>query len=322
MIFAKDSINLINNWAIISLAHSHTHNQEINFQSAKGRLFFTIILNFIITIAEIIGGIVSGSLALLSDALHNFSDGISVIVSYIALRLRSRDNSYKHTFGLKRAEILAALINSAVLIVICFYLFYEAVNRFLEPQEIDAGVMSIVAVIGLVANLVGMLLLKRDSAKSMNIRSAYLHLLGDTVSSVAVIAGGVAIALWKINWIDPLLTILIGLYIIKESYAILEEAIHVLMEGAPPNISIEEIQNEVEKFGEVDNIHHIHMWMVGDNDVHLEAHININDMKISESDSLRRRIEEALHQRFGIHHITLQFECNQCPDVGLLGRHK
>lgn len=303
------------------MSHSHTHNHNHEFESAKGRLFFTIVLNFVITIAEIIGGILSGSLALLSDALHNFSDAISVIVSYIALKLKRKDNSMRHTFGLKRAEILAAAINSAVLIVICVYLFYEAVQRFLEPQEINAGIMSIVAVIGLLANFVAVLLLRRDSKSSINIRSAYLHLLGDTVSSVAVIFGGIAIAVWKINWIDPALTILIGLYIIKESYTILEEAVHVLMEGAPLEISIKDIQDEVEKFIEVEDIHHIHLWMVGDNDVHLEAHINVNDMKISESDSLRKKIEEALHHKFGIHHITLQFECNQCPDVGLIGQH-
>ncbi|MBI1939263.1 MAG: cation transporter [Ignavibacteriales bacterium] len=302
------------------MPHNHTHNHN-QFESARGRLFFTIVLNFVITLAEIIGGILSGSLALLSDALHNFSDAISVIVSYIALKLKRKDNSMRHTFGLKRAEILAAAINSAVLIVICIYLFYEAVQRFLEPQEINAGIMSVVAVIGLLANFIAVLLLKRDSKSSINIRSAYLHLLGDTVSSVAVIFGGIAIAIWNINWIDPALTILIGLYIIKESYTILEEAIHVLMEGAPLEISIKDIQDEVEKFTEVEDIHHIHLWMVGDNDVHLEAHINVNDMKISESDSLRKRIEEALHHKFGIHHITLQFECNQCPDVGLIGQH-
>lgn len=303
------------------MSHNHSHNHGNQFESAKGRLFFTIVLNFVITLAEIIGGILSGSLALLSDALHNFSDAISVIVSYIALKLKRKDNSMRHTFGLKRAEILAAAINSAVLIVICIYLFYEAVQRFLEPQEINAGIMSVVAVIGLLANFIAVLLLKRDSKSSINIRSAYLHLLGDTFSSVAVIFGGIAIAIWNINWIDPALTILIGLYIIKESYTILEEAVHVLMEGAPLEISIKEIQDEVEKFKEVEDIHHIHLWMVGDNDVHLEAHINVNDMKISESDSLRNRIEEALHHKFGIHHITLQFECNQCPDTGLIGQH-
>lgn len=304
------------------LAHNHTHNHSYNFESAKGRLLFTIVLNFVITIAQIIGGIISGSLALISDALHNFSDAISIVVSYIALKLKSKQNSHKHTFGLKRAEILAALLNSATMIVICLYLFYEAALRFLEPGEIDAGIMSIVAVVGLIANLIAMLLLRRDSRASMNIRSAYLHLLGDTVSSVAVIAGGIAIAVWKINWIDPLLTILIGVYIVKESYVILQEAIHVLMEGAPTNIPIEEIQKEVEKFNEVEDIHHIHLWMVGDGDIHLEAHVNVNDMKISESDSLRQKIENLLHDKFNIHHITLQFECNQCHDVGLIKQHK
>jgi cobalt-zinc-cadmium efflux system protein len=275
-----------------------------------------------ITTAQIIGGIISGSLALISDALHNFSDSISIVISYIALRLKLRSNSMKHTFGLKRAEILAAVINSVVMIVVCVYLFFEAYERLRNPQHIQAGIMSIVAVIGLLANLAAMLLLRRDSQSSINIRSAYLHLFGDTVSSVAVIAGGIAIAIWNINWIDPLLTVLIGVYIIRESNIILMEAIHVLMEGAPLDISIEDIQMEVEEFEEVENIHHIHLWMVGDNDVHLEAHVNINDMKISESDLLRERIEKSLHNKFGIHHITLQFECNQCPEVGLIKNHK
>jgi len=303
------------------LSHNHSHNHTYNFESARGRLFFTIVLNFIITIAQIIGGIISGSLALISDALHNFSDAISIIVSYIALKLRSKQNSYKHTFGLKRAEILAALLNSSTMIVICFYLFYEAGHRLFNPRSIDAGIMSVVASIGLLANLVGMLLLKRFSKSSMNIRSAYLHLMGDTISSVAVIVGGVAIALWNVNWIDPLLTVIIGVYIIKESYSILMESIHVLMEGAPLHISIEEIKEKVETFVEVEDIHHIHLWMVGDGDVHLEAHVNINDMKISESDLLRKKIESLLHNEFGIEHVTLQFECNQCLDVGIIKQH-
>ncbi len=303
------------------MSHNHSHNHSFNIESAKGRLLFTIVLNFIISIAQIIGGIISGSLALISDALHNFSDAISIVVSYIAIKLRSRQNSYKHTFGLKRAEILAALLNSATMIVICLYLFYEAAIRFFEPGEIKPGIMSIVASIGLLANLIAVLLLRKDSKESINIRSAYLHLLGDTVSSVAVIVGGIAIAIWKINWIDPLLTILIGVYIIKESYVILQEAVHVLMEGAPMNISIDEISEKVETFEEVNDIHHIHLWMVGDGDIHLEAHINVNDMKISESDRLRHKIESLLHDQFGIEHATLQFECNQCPDVGVIKQH-
>ncbi len=281
-----------------------------------------MILNFVITAVQIVGGILSGSLALISDALHNFSDGISIIISYIALKLKNKDNSHRHTFGLKRAEILAAVINASVLIVIYVFLFYESVLRFMQPQKIEAGMMSAVALIGLIANIIGTMLLKRDSASSINIRSSYMHLLSDSVSSVAVIAGGLAIAVWNTVWIDPLLTILIGIYIVRESYGILSEAIHVLMEGAPPDISLEIIKNEVEKFDGVEDIHHIHLWTVGDNDIHLEAHVNVNDMKISKSDKLRGEIEKILESKFGIHHITLQFECNQCTENGILGKHK
>jgi cobalt-zinc-cadmium efflux system protein len=300
----------------------HNHPRQSALNTTAGRLAITMLLNFVITVVQIIGGIISGSLALISDALHNFSDGVAIIISYIALKLKEKSNSQRHTFGLKRAEILAAVINASVLIVIYLFLFYEAFIRFYEPHKIEAETMTIVALVGLIANIIGTLLLKRDSKNSINIRSSYIHLLGDSVSSVAVIVGGLAIAVWNIVWIDPLLTILIGLYIIKESYDILGDAIHVLMEGAPSDISLDMIKIEVEKFSEVEDIHHIHLWTVGDNDVHLEAHINVNDMRISQSDQLRIKIEKLLESKFGIHHITLQFECNQCLEEGLLGRHK
>ncbi|MCF8242568.1 MAG: cation diffusion facilitator family transporter [Melioribacteraceae bacterium] len=280
-----------------------------------------MLLNFIITAAEIIGGILSGSLALISDALHNFSDGISVIISYIAIRLTKKETTFKHTFGLKRAEILAAVINSSVLIVISVYLFYEAAKRFTDPSEINAELMIIVASIGLAANIIGTLLLYADSKHSMNIKSSYLHLLSDAVSSVAVILGGLAILYLDIYWIDPLLTILIGIYIIRESIHILGDAVHILMEGAPGNISIDEIQKVVESFDEVDDIHHVHMWMIGENDVHLEAHVNVSDMLISKSDDLRMRIEKSITEHFGITHITLQFESDQCKESDLIDRH-
>ena len=300
------------------MAHSH-HTHE----TTGKRLLFTMLLNFVITIAEIIGGILSGSLSLISDALHNFSDGISIIISYGAIKLKGKEYSQKHTFGFKRAEILAAVINSSVLVIVCFYLFYEAVIRIQNPEPIKGMLMTVVAAIGLTANVLGTLLLKRDAENSMNIRSSYLHLLSDAVSSVAVIIGGLAILFWNIYWLDPVLTILIGLYILKESFHILMEATHVLMEGTPPGISIEEIQKEVEQIEGVEDIHHVHLWMVGENDVHLEAHINVPDMMISKSNELREKVENILKEKFGISHITLQFECNQCEDVGLVinGKH-
>lgn len=303
------------------MSHNHPHHSHTSGEAAA-RLFITMALNLLITIAEIIGGIFSGSLSLISDALHNFSDTISFVVSYVAIKLKDHDTSYRHTFGLKRAEILAAVINSSVLIVISFFLFYEAIMRLMNPAPIDTNIMIIVALMGLLANAGASLLLKRDSVASINIRSSYLHLLSDAFASGAVILGGIAIDLWNVAWVDPALTILIGLVIIKESYQLLAEAVHVLMEGAPPEISLDEIKAAVEKFPEVTDIHHIHLWMVGDNDVHLEAHVNINDMKISESDNLRSKIERLLEVNFGIRHITLQFECQQCLEDGLIGLHK
>ena len=299
------------------MSHKHSHS------STGIRLLITVILNVFITVAEIIGGIISGSLALISDALHNLSDAVSLIISYIAIKLKERDNSPKHTFGFKRAEILAAVINSSVLVAISVYLIYEAVLRFQHPEPIKGILMTVVASIGLAANIVGTLLLKRDAKTSINIRSSYFHLLSDAVSSVAVILGGLAIILWNIYWIDPVLTIIISVYITRESFKILFEAMHVLMEGAPPDISINEIQTAVEELDEVKNIHHVHIWMIGENDVHLEAHIDVRDMMISKSNKLGDKIENLLKNKFGINHITLQFECEQCKDAELVvnGKH-
>ncbi len=295
----------------------NTHHHEISGNIGI-RFIITILLNFLITIVEIVGGIVAGSLSLISDALHNFSDGVAVIISYIALRLRERDHSPRHTFGLKRAEILAAVINSSVLLVISLYLFYESVERLIHPAEVQGSLMSVIAAIGLVANVIGTILLHKDSDTSMNIRSAYLHLFTDALSSVAVLLGGLAIYFWKVYWLDPILTILIGLYILKESYHILVNAIHILMEGAPPDVPAEKIKETIESFDGVDDFHHLHLWMVGENDIHLEGHVNIRDMRVSESNELGRKIELKLKEKFNIRHVTLQFECNQCQGVGLI----
>ncbi len=297
------------------MAHHHHHHDE---NISGSRLIITMLLNFLITVVEIIGGILSGSLSLISDALHNFSDGIAVIISYFALKLKEKPNSYKHTFGFKRAEILAALINSSALLVISFYLFYESGARLLNPTEVQGGLMTLVASIGLAANIAGTLLLKKGSDSSMNIKAAYLHLLSDAVSSVAVILGGLAIYYLSVYWLDPVLTILIAAYVLKESFHILTDALHVLMEGTPEGISLEDIRKKVESFEHVVNIHHVHVWSVGENDIHLEAHINIDNMMTDKSDELREKIEKALHDEFDIHHATIQFECGKCIEDGLI----
>jgi cobalt-zinc-cadmium efflux system protein len=297
--------------------HGHKHSHEVESVSGA-RLLFTMSLNFLITIAEIIGGIVSGSLSLISDALHNFSDGIAIIISYAAIKIKGKPNSPKHTFGFKRSEILAAFINSAVLVAISFYLFYEAVARLITPTEIEGKLMTIVASVGLAANVLGTLLLKTGAKENINIRSAYLHLLSDAVSSFAVILGGLAIYFYDIYWLDPVLTLLISAYILKESYEITKSAIHVLMEGAPESVNLEEIKAEAEKFDAVKDIHHVHVWALGENDIHLEAHVNVKDMPVSESDFLRKKLEKIFREKFGVVHCTLQFECDACENKELI----
>lgn len=281
------------------------------------RLFITMMLNFLITAAEIIGGIASGSLSLISDALHNFSDGISIVISYIAIRLSKHPETESYTFGLKRAEILAAVVNSSTLIAICFYLFKESYKRFTAPEPIEGGIMMLTATVGLLANVIGTLLLREGSRGNMNIRSAYLHLMSDAVSSVAVILGGAAICFFNIYWLDPVLTVLISLYVLKESFDIIKDATNVLMMGSPKSVSLEEIQKEIEQIPGVRNLHHIHIWMLNENSVHFEGHVEVEDMPVSESARIRELIEEKLH-RHHISHVTLQIECDTSDCKSLL----
>jgi len=282
------------------------------------RLVVTMLLNFLITVVEVIGGLLSGSLSLLSDALHNFSDGIAIIISYIAIRLGKQPQTPKFTFGLKRAEILAAVINAGTLIVICFYLFKESYERFISPQQIEGGLMIGVAGIGLIANVIGTLLLKSGSRHNINIRSAYLHLLGDAISSMAVIIGGICIYFFQVYWVDPLLTILISLYILKKSVEIIKETIDVLMMGTPESISIKNIQKEIEDMPGIKNIHHVHIWGLNERVIHFEAHIDVEDMPVSQTAQLSNLIEEKLKKDHGISHTTLQFESDKCDSKKLV----
>ena len=286
--------------------------------SPERRLTAAMVLNLAIALVEVAGGLVAGSLSLVSDALHNVSDGAGLLISLIARRLAGRRNSLHHTFGLKRAEILAAVVNAAALLFVSLYLFYEAAAHLVHPAPVRAGFMVGVGLVGLVANLGGTLLLHRDSAGSLNVRSSYLHLLGDAASSLAVVAGGVAIAAWNAYWLDPLLTVAIGLYVLLESYRVLMQAIHVLMEGTPPGLDLHALRSAVEALPGVENMHHIHVWAVGENDLHLVAHRGVEDVMVSETHGLRGGVEALLRSTFGIGHVTVQLECGHCPDTGLI----
>jgi len=292
------------------MASSH-HHKEPN----KNNILISVILNAGITVAEFIGGILSNSLALISDAVHNLSDTMAIIISYIAMRVGKKGSTVKNTFGFKRIEILAALFNAVVLIAISIYLFYEAYERFIDPQPIKGTTMFIVATIGLLGNLISVLLLHKDSSHNLNVKAAYLHLLGDTLSSVGVIIGSVLIYFWNVYWVDPLLTVIIGLVIIKGTWSILKETVEILMQASPAGLDLKEIKSELEKHPEVNNIHHIHTWRLSDNIVHFQGHVEVNNnLKIKEIDKIRVELESTLHEKFNIDHITIQMESNSCHE--------
>jgi len=298
------------------MSHNLSHNSAED--TSEKNLFITMALNFFITVAEVIGGIISGSLSLISDALHNFSDGFAIIITYVAMRLSKRPKTSKYTFGLKRAEIIAAIINASTLIIISFFLIKEAIDRFSNPTPITGSLMLIIASLGLIANVAGTLLLKKGSANNLNIRAAYFHLLSDAVSSLAVIIGALFIILYKIYWIDPLLTVLISIYILKETYEIVKESVDILMMSNPEGIDLNVIKNIVEKIPGVINIHHIHLWKLNDNDTHFEAHIEVEDMAVSKTIEIQKQIEHKLHDKYEINHTTLQFECGACDEDELI----
>lgn len=293
------------------MAHSHGHHNEPN----KKNLLISIVLNAVITLAEFIGGILSNSLALISDAVHNLSDTMAIVISYIAMLIGKKDSTAKNTFGYKRIEILAALFNAVVLIVISIYLFYEAYTRFINPEPIKGKIMFIVATIGLFGNLISVLLLHKDSTHNLNIKAAYLHLIGDTLSSVGVIFGSILIYFWDIYWIDPLLTIIIGVVIIKATWSILKETIEILMQASPVGLDLKEIKTELEKHPDIKDIHHIHSWRLSDNIIHFQCHADVNkNLPIKNIDKIRIELENTLHKGFGIDHITIQMELDTCSE--------
>jgi cobalt-zinc-cadmium efflux system protein len=290
---------------------NHLDHKSTDCGKPTWRLWITMLLNFIITAVEIIGGLISGSLALISDAVHNLSDGIALIISYGAIQLGERPRTVKYTFGLKRAEILAAIINAGMLIIISFFLIKSSIQRLSHPEPVVGGIMLLVAVVGLVANIAGTMLLRKISADNLNLRAAYFHLFSDAISSLAVIIGAIFIMLLEIKWIDPILTILISIYIFREAWSIIMESVDVIMMASPKDYDVTALVDDLETIPEIQNMHHVHVWRLSDTDTHLEAHVQVEDMYLSQTVEIQNKIERAL-AGYSIHHVTLQFECGGC----------
>lgn len=294
--------------------HDHTFEEPIlenhhHHHSISGsKLLFSVILNLIITIAQFIGGVLSGSLALLSDALHNFSDVMSLVISYYAHKLSHKPQTVRQTFGFKRAEILAALFNASVLIAVSVYLIVESFNRFLNPEPVASLWVMGLASLGIIVNGLSALLLHRDSHHNLNIKSAYLHLLGDLMTSVAVLIGALLMYLYGWYWIDPLLSTVISIYLIRSSFSIVRESTGMLMQFAPSHITIESIIEIVGRFEEIESIHHVHIWQLDDDTIFLEARLNFhNDLTLSATNEILHALSHSLEE-IGISHTTFQCE--------------
>jgi cobalt-zinc-cadmium efflux system protein len=292
--------------------HSHDHGHHHHHQVEGKNLLFSIVLNIVITVAQVIGGILSGSLALLSDALHNFSDVLSLVFSFVANKLAKKEASVNQTFGYKRAELIAAFVNAMTLIIVALFLVYGAIERFFNPEHIKSGLVIWLSILGIAMNGLSVLLLKNDADKNLNMKSAYLHLFTDMLASVAVLVGGLLMKYFQWFWVDSVLTLAIAIYLLIVGYDLLKNSTQILMLFTPNHIDIKEIISEVHKIEGADKLHHIHVWYLNEEELHLEAHLDCSeDIKMSEFNEILHKIEHVLFDKFRINHINIQPEYNR-----------
>jgi cobalt-zinc-cadmium efflux system protein len=283
-------------------AHTHQTSRVLRVSSVATLLYIALL---------IVAGVRAHSLALLSEAGHNVSDFLALLLSLAAVYIQERPPSATKTYGYQRAGVLAALVNSATLVFLSFWIVYEAIRRLMQPVSVQPTLMVWVAAAGVLMNGFVALLLW-GSSHDVNIRSAFLHMLGDTLSTAAVIAGGVAIAWTGKAWIDPALSIGIAVMIIWSSFGILRETLNILLEGTPRGMDLERITREIQQIAGVNDVHDLHVWSLGSESHAMSCHIAIADIPPSASDTILRRVNDMLRERFRITHTTIQFEAAEC----------
>lgn len=300
------------------MSHNHLHHHHTTDQKGKP-LFFAIALNLAITVAQVIGGIISGSLALIGDALHNFSDVLSLVISYMANVLSGKSSSETKTFGYKRAQILAAFINALTLIGVSVYLIIEAIERFGHTTVIKADWVMVFALAGIVVNGGSVLLLAAMQKGDSNLRAAFLHLIGDLATSVAVLIGGAAMYFYQVYWVDGVITIGVSIYLIFMSAKLFMHTISVLMQFVPSHLNVRDICDELKNIKGIKALHHVHLWRLNDESIHFEAHVRVKeDISVSAFESLRTEMERVLHSKFNIDHCLFQPEFDNCSETELV----
>ncbi len=296
---------------------SHPHDHDHGAQGTGARaLGIAAALTGGMMLAEFVGGWWANSLALISDAGHMLTDVGALLVSLAALKMAATPPDARRTFGLQRAEILAALFNGATLLVLSAYIAYEAVPRLFHPEPIQSGIMMAVAAVGLAVNAAGFFLLRTHSEENLNIRGALLHVLGDLLSSVAVLAGGLFVWWRGWNWLDPLLSLLIAAVILQGAVRIIRESLGILLEFAPAHVKTAEVEKLILARPGVLGMHHLHIWSISSRRHALSAHLLVGDRPMRENDVLLEELRHSLNDRFSIGHATFQLEHQPCDDPG------
>lgn len=288
-----------------SHGQGHTHGGSAGSKNRK-RLAITLGLVAVYMVAEVVGGLLTNSLALLADAGHMLSDAAALALSLFAIWIAQKPPTPQRTYGYYRTEILAALVNGATLVAISFYIFYEAYERIGEPPEVQGALMMGIAMGGLLINLVGLWILNAGKSESLNVHGAWLHVLTDALGSVGAIVAGALIWVFGWNWADPVASVVIGILVLFSSWSLLKETVAVLMEGTPGHIDVDEVREAMKAVPGVTSVHELHVWTITSGMVSLSAHVCVEDGQYGPE--TLRSIREPLHDRFGIDHMTIQLE--------------
>ncbi|MDY6971207.1 MAG: cation diffusion facilitator family transporter [Thermodesulfobacteriota bacterium] len=303
------------------MAHNHDHSAhgpispvDSGHPVYRRNLMIALIITGSVMVAEVIGGILADSLALLSDAGHMLTDMLALGLSFFAVTFARRPPTASKTYGFYRLEILAAFFNGMLLFFIAFYILYEAYHRLFSPREVNSLFMIGVATIGLVSNIVGVIILKESAQDNLNVKSAFFHMISDTVSSLGVIGGGILI--FYTGWfvVDPIISVLISLLIFRGALSLLRESIDILLEATPKGIDAEKLLAEIRSVKGVKDVHHMHLWTITSGVYAMSAHILIDDLLTSKSARILKEIERLLKAEFSMEHTTIQFESSSCGE--------
>lgn len=288
------------------MGHDHNHSHGAN----KKVLMISFVIITLYMVVEAVGGLLTNSLALLADAGHMLSDAISLGIALLAFKLGEKAANYRKTYGYRRFEILAAVLNGITLILIAVYIFYEAIDRFLHPPEVASVGMLIVAAIGLLVNIVVAWIMLRggDVEENLNMRGAYLHVISDMLGSIGAIIAAVLILLFGWGWADPLASVIVAALVLRSGYRISKSGLHILMEGTPHNVDVDAVLQTMLNMNGIKNVHDLHIWSITSGLHALSCHAVVDDqMTIAESERLLQRIERELKKQ-NIHHVTIQLE--------------